>query len=63
MCMYGQGGLLTLRMKKMWSEQGPVSSLNCPDVLILEFQSTGNESPMQRFKRARGSRGPDHAGI
>ena len=26
--------------------QGPASSLNCPAILILEYQSTGNESPI-----------------
>ena len=42
----GQGGLLTSRIRNMWSEQGPAFSLNCPAILILEFQSTGNESPI-----------------
>ena len=56
LCMCGQGGLLTWRMKTMWSEQGPVSCLNCLAVLILEFWSTGNESPIQMFKRARSCR-------
>ena len=40
----GQGDLLTSRMRNMWSGQGPVSSLNCSAILVLEFQSTGNES-------------------
>ena len=35
--MRGQRGLLTLRMRNMWSGQGPASSLNCLAVLILEF--------------------------
>ena len=26
--------------------QGPASPLNCPATLILDFQSTGNESPV-----------------
>ena len=30
----------------MWSGQGPASSLNCPAILLLEFQSIGNESPI-----------------
>ena len=41
---YSQGGLLTLRNK--WSGQGPAASPNCAAVLILGFQSTGNESPI-----------------
>ena len=41
--MCGSGGLLTLR-RNVWSGQGPASSLNCSAGLILEFQSTGNES-------------------
>ena len=40
----GWGGFLTLRMRNMWSGQGPAFSLICPAVLTLEFQSTGNES-------------------
>ena len=42
--MSGSGGLLTLRMRNMWSGQGPASSLNCSASLILQSQSTGNES-------------------
>ena len=42
--MCGQGGPLTSRMRNMWSEQGPTSSLNCPDFLFLEFWSVENES-------------------
>ena len=38
--------LLTLRMRNMWSRQGLTSSLNCPAILLLEFQPTGNESPI-----------------
>ena len=45
LCTCGQGGLLTLGRRNMWSGQGPTSSLNCPAVL-LEFQSIGNESPI-----------------
>ena len=30
----------------MWSGQGPVSSLNCSAILVLEFLSTGDESPI-----------------
>ena len=41
--MCGRGGLLTLRTRDMWSEQGPASSLNCPAILVLEFWSIGNE--------------------
>ena len=45
--MCGQGGLQTLRIRNMWSGQGPASSLNCPAVLVLQFQSTGwNKSPV-----------------
>ena len=44
--MCGWGGLLTSRMRNMWSEQGPASSLNCPASLVLELQSPGNESPI-----------------
>ena len=42
--MCSQGGLLTARMKNMWSGWGPASSFNCPAILDLEFQSTGSES-------------------
>ena len=44
--MYGQGGLLTLGTRNMWSVQGPASSLNCPAILVLEFRSIENESPI-----------------
>ena len=30
----------------MWPGQGPASSLNLPAVLVLEFRSTGDESPI-----------------
>ena len=30
----------------MWSVQGPASSLNCPAILVLEFLSIENESPI-----------------
>ena len=33
-------------MRNMWSGQGPVSSLNCPAVHLLELWSKGNESPI-----------------
>ena len=46
LCMCGHRGLLTSRMRNKWSGQGPAFSLNCPTVLVLEFQSTGNESPI-----------------
>ena len=39
-------GLLTMRMRNMWSGQGLAASLNCPALLLLEFRSTGNESPI-----------------
>ena len=42
LCMCGWEGLLTLRMRNMWSSQGPATSLNCPALLIWEFQFTGN---------------------
>ena len=38
------GGLLTLGMRNTWSGQHPASSLDCPAILILEFQSVGNKS-------------------
>ena len=44
--MHGHGDLLTLRMRNMWSGQGLASSLKCPAILILEFQSIENESPI-----------------
>ena len=44
--MCGQGGRLTWRMRNMWYDQGPDSSLNYPALLVLEFQSTGNEPPI-----------------
>ena len=44
MCVWG--GLLTLGMRNMWSVQGPASSLNCPAILVLEFWSMDNESPI-----------------
>ena len=46
LCICGQGGLLTWKMRNMWSGQDPASSLNCLAVLILEFLSTGNEPPV-----------------
>ena len=46
MCICGRGGLLTSRMRWMWPGQGPASCLNCPAVLILEFQSSGDDSPI-----------------
>ena len=45
LCTCGQGGLLTLGRRNMWSGQGRTSSLNCPAILF-EFQSIGNESPI-----------------
>ena len=45
LCMCGQGGPLTSRMRNMWCAQGPASSLlYCPDFLVLEFWSIENES-------------------
>ena len=44
--MCHQGGLLTLKMRNKWSGQGLTISLNWPAVLILKFQSVGNESPI-----------------
>ena len=41
MCMCGWGGLLTLITRNMCFGQGPESSLNCPAIVVLEFQSTG----------------------
>ena len=48
--MCGWGGLLVLGMRDMWSGKGPASSLNCPAILVLEFQSIGNESPNPGIK-------------
>ena len=44
--MYGREGLLTSGTRNMWYGQGQASSLNCPAILCLEFQSIGNESPI-----------------
>ena len=44
--MCGLGGLLTSRVRNTWFGRGPVSSLSCPAFLTLEFQSTGNQSPI-----------------
>ena len=44
LCMCDQGGLLTLRMRNMWSDQGLSFSLNCFVILLLKFQFIGNES-------------------
>lgn len=41
LCMCGWGSLLILITRNMWSGQGPESSLNCPAIVVLEFQSTG----------------------
>ena len=56
LCMCGQGGLLTLRIRNKWSGQGPVSSLNCSPILILEFHPTGNESLMPLRRGGGGGR-------
>ena len=45
LCMCGWGGLLIWGTRDMWSGQGPTSSLNCPAILVSEFQSIGNEPP------------------
>ena len=44
--MCGQGRLLTLEMRTPWTVQGPASSLNSLTILVLEFPSIGNESPI-----------------
>ena len=44
--MCGWGDLLTLRTRNMWSRKSPSSSLNFPAILIFEFWSTRNESPI-----------------
>ena len=44
--MCGQGGLLTSRIGNMWSRQGLAFSFNRPTILILEFPSIGNDSPI-----------------
>ena len=43
LCMCGWEGLLTSRMRNMWSGQGPATSLHCPALLISEFRFTGND--------------------
>ena len=43
LCMCGPGSLQTSRTRNTWSGQGPASSLNCPTIPVLEFQSTWNE--------------------
>ena len=42
--MCDQGGLLTSRMRNMWSGQGLSFSLNCLVILLLKFQFIRNES-------------------
>ena len=44
--MCGLGSLLSLKMRNMQSGRVPASSLNCPTIFVLEFQSIGNESPI-----------------
>ena len=44
--MCGSQALLTSGMRNMWSGKDPAFTLNCPAFLILEFLSTGNESPI-----------------
>ena len=44
--MHGQGDLLASRMSNTWSGQGLAASLKRPASLILEFQSSENESPI-----------------
>ena len=51
LCVCGHRGLLSSRMRNMCSAQGPAFSLNCPASLVLEFQSTGNESPITLLRR------------
>ena len=50
---YGQGGLLTSRIRNTWSGQGPTSSFHCLAIFVLEFRSVENESLI-----ALGSGGP-----
>ena len=40
------GGFLTLGMRNMWSGQSSAFSLNCPALLVLEFQAIEKESPI-----------------
>ena len=44
--MCGQRGLLTLRMRNLWSGQGLASSLNCLAMLVIDCQSIGSERPI-----------------
>ena len=55
--MCGQGSVLILKMvSHLLSGQGPAFSLNCPAVNILEFQSTGDDSPITlTWQRRRAS--------
>ena len=41
--MFDQG---CLRIRNMWSGQGPAFSLNCSAILVLEFWCIGSESPV-----------------
>ena len=49
MWWWRQGGgavLLTLGMRGTWPGEGPAFSLSCPAILVLEFGSVENESPI-----------------
>lgn len=50
--MCGQGGLLTLKMRKYVIWQDPASSLHCLAILILEFLSTGHDLQSLTLGRA-----------
>ena len=41
----------------MWSGEGPAFSLKCPAILVLEFWSVLNESPIALPWRGGGGRG------
>ena len=54
--MCGQGSVLILKMVSyLLSGQGPASSLNSPAINILEFQSTGDDSPITLPQQGRGA--------
>ena len=42
----GRAVLLALGMRGTWPGEGPAFSLSCPAVLVLEFGSIENESPI-----------------
>ena len=45
-CKHLVGGSLAFGMRNTWYVQASASSLNCPAILVLEFLSIENESPI-----------------